>query len=442
MGPTDSRYRVRCMRGALVRTCPVGVIRAAEMEWERLLFRTLADASPQPLVVTDPERSRFYYVNPAWELRFGWKREEVGTLNLPDCYPRGSARILAEIAASVSSPSAANRWEGVLEVLDVQGQSHFLRTRVRALRKPRGKKILAWVLIHDEHEEFPRDKSPSQKEEPYRQVVESQDELICRFLPDGTITFFNGAFGSHFGLSPGERTAANLFSLVPAEEHQRLRAFLNSPSPDFPSFTREYRIPQPGGGFRWLQWTDRAIFDAKGRISGFQSVGRDITEQRITEEVLREARRELLLAVRERTRQLEEANTALKVLLNKRDEDEIQLRESILSNIRKLVLPNLERLMLTRLDEKQTAYLHLIRSNLEEVSSPFLRGLSLSFPHLSPMETQVAALIADGRQNKEIASLLGISLNTVLTHRYHLREKLGLKKAKVNLQSFLKTRRF
>ncbi len=45
---------------------------------------------------------------------------------------------------------------------------------------------------------------------------------------------------------------------------------------------------------------------------------------------------------------------------------------------------------------------------------------------LTDREKQVLRLVAEGRSNKEVASLLGISLKTSMTHREHLMLKLGL----------------
>jgi DNA-binding CsgD family transcriptional regulator len=78
-----------------------------------------------------------------------------------------------------------------------------------------------------------------------------------------------------------------------------------------------------------------------------------------------------------------------------------------------------------------------METNLLGICSPFLKNLSLQHAHLSSMEVQVANLIKTGKRNKEIASILGVSLNTVMTHRYRLRSKLGLKQKKVNLRSYL-----
>lgn len=46
---------------------------------------------------------------------------------------------------------------------------------------------------------------------------------------------------------------------------------------------------------------------------------------------------------------------------------------------------------------------------------------------LTPREVEVLQLIVAGKINKEIASALGVSLTTVITHRKNLSEKLGIK---------------
>jgi two-component system nitrate/nitrite response regulator NarL len=48
---------------------------------------------------------------------------------------------------------------------------------------------------------------------------------------------------------------------------------------------------------------------------------------------------------------------------------------------------------------------------------------------LSPRESQVLALVADGKTNRRIADLLGISVRTVESHRAHISRKLGLRSA-------------
>ncbi len=54
------------------------------------------------------------------------------------------------------------------------------------------------------------------------------------------------------------------------------------------------------------------------------------------------------------------------------------------------------------------------------------RGLEDSYDLLTDREREVLQLVAEGRTNKEVATLLNISVTTVETHRTHLLQKLGL----------------
>ena len=58
--------------------------------------------------------------------------------------------------------------------------------------------------------------------------------------------------------------------------------------------------------------------------------------------------------------------------------------------------------------------------------------------NLSHMEIQISNLIQARKDSKEIADILGVSVNTLST-RLHLRTKLGSKKEKVTLKSHLKS---
>jgi PAS domain S-box-containing protein len=125
-------------------------------------------------------------------------------------------------------------------------------------------------------------------EERYRAVIESQNEFITRFLPDGTITFVNEAYCRYIGRPcaeiighPGPLTA------YPRHDQEILIRHLRSLTPENPVASIEHQILLPGGELRWQQWTDRAIFNKDGQIIEFQSVGRDITEQIQAQEAVR-----------------------------------------------------------------------------------------------------------------------------------------------------------
>jgi|GEM_PF-2181130 len=130
-------------------------------------------------------------------------------------------------------------------------------------------------------------------EERYHTVVEDQTEFICRFLPDGTHVFANQAYAAYFGMAPEDLIGSVFRPEIHPDDRGRVRRFFASLTPDHPVDTIRHRIVMPDGTTRWQSWSDRAIFDSEGRVVEYQSVGRDITDQKKTEEALAEYRRKL-----------------------------------------------------------------------------------------------------------------------------------------------------
>lgn len=115
----------------------------------------------------------------------------------------------------------------------------------------------------------------------YRAVVETQTEFIARITPDGRLSFVSDAYCRYYGHPREELLGHRLdeFTLTMPEDRERDRAHLASLSPAHPSQTIELRRRLPDGSIRWVQWTDTALFDADGRRTEIQSVGRDVTER-------------------------------------------------------------------------------------------------------------------------------------------------------------------
>ena len=140
---------------------------------------------------------------------------------------------------------------------------------------------------------------------------------------------------------------------------------------------------------------------------------------------------------RKMQKELRELNITLGVLLQRAEKDKETLSENVVSNVKELILPYVDKLKNGHLGAEQRACIEILEKNLSGICSPFLKNISLQHAHITSMEVQVANLIKAGKGNKEIATILGVSLNTIMTHRYRLRSKLGLKQEKVNLRSYL-----
>lgn len=162
-------------------------------------------------------------------------------------------------------------------------------------------------------------------------------------------------------------------------------------------------------------------------------------EQRLQEahDLLEQRVEERTLELRLKSESLEEMNTALKVLLKKREEDKNELEEKVIYNIKEMVQPFLEKLGRTHLDKRQQTFLEILESNLDDIVSPFAKKLSTRYLNLTPSEIQIADLVKHGKTTKEIAELLSLSTRTIESHRDSIRKKLGIKNQKANLRTHL-----
>ncbi len=113
-------------------------------------------------------------------------------------------------------------------------------------------------------------------------VMDTQQELICRFLPDTTLTFVNKAYCNIFGKTESELIGRKFLEVVPESDWDDITSKLNSFNKKNPKITFESHAIKADGSIILIEWTDVAIFNEEGKIVEFQSVGRDVTEQKQT----------------------------------------------------------------------------------------------------------------------------------------------------------------
>jgi PAS domain S-box-containing protein len=185
------------------------------------------------------------------------------------------------------------------------------------------------------------------------------------------------------------------------------------------------------------------LIEFQGEIAR-QVIIKDISKKTIRGKNRRKADQSINYRLESRIKKLDEAvkneeetNRALKALLEKKEMDQIEIQESVLLNVNKLILPYIEKIKMTELDEFQKTYLSIIETNLKDIVSPFSRKMSVKELNLTPKELQVANLAKKGISSKMIGQIMNISPRTVDTYRKNIRKKIGLERKRVNLRSYL-----
>jgi len=199
----------------------------------------------------------------------------------------------------------------------------------------------------------------------------------------------------------------------------------NEPMGEVEVFYLEEMPPEDEGPF--LK-EERLLLDAIAEQIGKTAV-------RISaEQELRELNKQLTVE----RKALQEANAGLRAVMARIEEEKMNINKNIQANVEKILMPILHALSL-ELPKSQKKYAEILRTNLEEITSPFINQLSRRFYSLTPTEIKICKLIRNGMRTKEIARIQGVSVATINRHREHIRRKLDIINRDVNLTTYLQS---
>jgi PAS domain S-box-containing protein len=295
-------------------------------------------------------------------------------------------------------------------------------------------------------------------------IIEGSLDGIVVTEIDGRITKANHAYcdmhcvdqaevlGTHviedFIPAPGtSETTAGDIVVIDADalhrdyEHVRTALFASGRSASHKTFRRRW-----DGRLFHAEISASLLYNDRQAPIGAVGIIRDTTSQYRWERRMSAVNRELEHRVRERTaelelsrQRLEETNTAMKVLLSKREQEQLDMADSIYANMQHLIMPCLTKLRHACADRRQTNLLDILTTSLNDLTSPFAKTLCSSSLGLTATETRIVELIRTGKRSSDIAAHLSISVSTLQSHRKNIRRKLGLHHTKKNLYSYLQS---
>jgi PAS domain S-box-containing protein len=115
------------------------------------------------------------------------------------------------------------------------------------------------------------------------EVINAQQEMICRFLPDTTLIFVNQAYCRYMGLPEEKLIGTKWIDFIPKGEQKTIFNHLRKIGKTGEIINYQHEVIMPDGRKTWQQWTDLPILDDDGELQEFQAVGLDITAQKKAE---------------------------------------------------------------------------------------------------------------------------------------------------------------
>jgi PAS domain S-box-containing protein len=273
-----------------------------------------------------------------------------------------------------------------------------------------------------------------ESEEKYRMIIENIEDGYYEVDVSGNFTFFNDALARITGYRREELIGMNNRQIMDEFNAKKVFKVFNSVfRTRMATKAFDWELIRSDGTKRFVEVSVSLRCDLSGAPVGFMGIARDITDRKRTEAMLKTSEEEL----KRKTRNLEEVNTALRVLLKHREEDKKELEQTVMTNLNERVMPYLERLRDRLKDRRAKEILTVLAENLEAVTSPFSYRLSSEYLNLTSAEIEIANLVKQGKTTKEIADLLNVSTKTIEVHRLNIRKKMGLSNKKASLRTHL-----
>lgn len=389
------------------------------------LFRTLAEKSLTSIYVI--QDGRFRFMNPYGVALVGYSYAELVEMNAEGLvHPKDIKSVEKNTRAMLKGKISAP-YE--FRIITKQGQIRWLFETVTSIFYNGRPAILGNAVDISERKAVEEKLKASELW--YRTLFETTGAATMVLESDTTICEVNSIFNS-YGYTKEDLENTSWKRLVSDKDFERVYANhnLRRIDPQAPPRCYGWQLVTRGGELRDIYMTADII---PGTTKSIVSL-LDITELKKAEEAIQKRGEEL----EKKTHELQEMNTALRVLLKQREQDRVDLEEKVHLNIKKLVQPYVERLKKDRReDNRSLSDIAILEANLANVVSSFSYKLSSRLLNLTPRELQIANLIKEGKTTKEISDFMRISESSINITRYRIRKKLGLNKRKFNLQTCL-----
>ncbi len=414
-------------------------MRIGEIEMERQAlktseerYRVLLDNAGDAIFIADPE-GNFVEINKKAEELLGYTRRELLGMNLTQIHPKEE---LERVKLAFKEMGEGQlRFGSDIKVLKKDGT--FVAVDITGIAiEYAGKKVVHGIFRDIAERKQAEKKLKEYNEQLERLVVErtmklKRSEKTYRDLVDNALVgiYKTNLKGEHLYLNEAMARIFEFGSLedllsTPVFERYKdpadRKAFIKSLKKDHKLTNYEVQMVTRTGKIKNILLN--AIIEGN-EISGMML---DITDRKQFEQDLKM-----------KSLNLEELNTALKVLLEQRERDKSELEDKIFQNIKGFVLPYIDALKQRRLDAQQEMYLDIIEKNMGKIISPFMQKMNSINGSLTPTEIKVANLIRDGKTAKEIAGIFCVAETSINTLKQRIRNKLGLTHQKTSLKTYL-----
>ena len=317
-------------------------------------FRSLFESAPEFIHILD-KTGKILQINPAATLGSGYSEEEVIGKKLFEFFTPASQKIFAREPA-ILLDKGVHRVE--VEFVCKDGKIIIADCSCMVVHN-KGKLVYIVTFLRDITEHKQAEKALQSSQKRYKLATSAAKVGVWDWNVKTGEFYIDPIIKNILGYTDEEipNDIEVLQNYVHKDDKESVikaaQACLEGKTPEY---VFEHRMIHKDGSIKWIGVHGRVIRDEKGNAVRVVGVDTDITERKKAREKLKHAQKELEI----KTKNLEEINTALKVLLKHQGTDKKLMEKSILTSLKTLVLPYLEKIKIGASDERQKTYINII----------------------------------------------------------------------------------
>lgn len=177
-------------------------------------------------------------------------------------------------------------------LIRADGEERLIETRAGTERNAEGRVTSMFGVFQDVTEAEEAARRIAESERRYRLLADRATDIIITYGADGVVTYVSPSIETVSGFAPAEVVGRPVTNLIHPDDVPKLaedfREFVRSP-PEWMHRGVTYR-GLTRSGVRWFEARTSIIRDEEGRAIEFQDVVRDVTDTKMLEHALTEAR--------------------------------------------------------------------------------------------------------------------------------------------------------